>query len=51
MKKIDYKTRMVTLVGADGEPFTIKAGDEVKNLAQVKVGDEVVATYYQSIAY
>jgi Cu/Ag efflux protein CusF len=51
VKKIDMKTRMVTLVGADGQSFTVKAGDEVKNLPQLKVGDEVVATYYQSIGY
>ena len=51
VKNVDLKTRRVTLVGPDGKSFTIKAGDEVKNLPQVKVGDEVTATYYQSIAY
>ena len=51
VKKIDLKTRHVTLVGPDGQPFTIVAGDQVRNLPQVKVGDEVVATYYQSVAY
>ena len=51
VKKVDLKTRHVTLEGADGKLVTVKCGDEVRNLPQVKVGDDVVATYYQSIAY
>ncbi len=50
VKKIDLQQRVVTLEGASG-PFTVKAGPEVRNLDQVKVGDEVTATYYESIAY
>jgi acid stress-induced BolA-like protein IbaG/YrbA len=49
--KIDLKTRHVTLEGPDGKHFTIVASDRVKNLPQVKKGDLVVATYYQSVAY
>lgn len=48
---IDQKTRMVTLKGPDGKEFTVQAGDQVKNLAQVKKGDLVQATYYESLAY
>jgi len=51
VKKIDLKKRLVTLQGADGETTTITAGPEVKNLDQVRVGDEVVATYFESVAY
>lgn len=51
VQKIDMNTRQVTLVGADGKPFTIRCGEEVRNLAQVKVGDQVTATYYESVAY
>lgn len=51
VQKVDLATRKVTLVGVDGKPFTIKCGDEVRNLPQVKVGDEVTATYYESVAY
>lgn len=47
---IDHKTRMVTLRGADGEPVTFKVDDAVRNLDQVKKGDQVVASYYESIA-
>jgi hypothetical protein len=51
VKAIDHKTRMVTLERADGSEVKFRAGDEVRNLAQVKAGDEVAATYYESIAY
>jgi len=51
VKKIDMKTRHVTLVGADGKTVTVTAGDQVRNLAQVKAGDDVVVTYYESVAF
>jgi len=50
VEAIDQKTRMVTLRGPDGDVVTFKAGDEVRNLAQVKKGDEVEATYYESLS-
>jgi Cu/Ag efflux protein CusF len=49
--KIDQKTREVTLKKEDGEDFTFVAGPEVKNLAQVKVGDRVTVQYGESLAY
>jgi len=51
VQKIDLKTREVTLLDADEKPFTIKCGPEVRNLPQLKVGDQVTATYYESVAY
>ncbi len=51
VKSIDLKTRMVTLVGPKGETMTMKAGDQVQNLAQVKPGDVVVVSYHDSVAY
>jgi hypothetical protein len=48
--KVDQKSRIVTLRNAEGEVFDVQVGDEVRNLPQVKKGDEVVATYYESIA-
>jgi hypothetical protein len=51
VQKIDLAKRLVTLKGEDAKVFTIHAGDEVKNLPQVKVGDKVSTTYYESIAY
>ncbi len=50
VQAIDYATRQVTLRGPEGNVFEIHAGPEVKNLANVHVGDDVVATYYESIA-
>ncbi len=48
---IDPATRMVTLKLADGTSVAVKAGDEVKNFAQIKVGDTVTATYAQSVRF
>ncbi len=48
--KVDQKTRVVTLRDSDGEEFDVTVSDEVKNLPQVKKGDEVIASYYTSIA-
>lgn len=51
VSKIEQKTRHVTLVGFDGTRETVTVGPDVKNLAQVKKGDEVVVTYYQALAF
>lgn len=48
--KVDKKDRVVTLKNADGKVFDVKVGDEVKNFDQIKKGDEVVASYYESLA-
>jgi len=51
VEKIDQKTREVTLKADDGQEFSFVAGDGVQNLAQVKKGDRVTATYTEAIAY
>lgn len=51
VKAIDQTTREVTLERTDGSRFKIKAGDEVRNLAQVKVGDVVKTSYHESLAF
>jgi Cu/Ag efflux protein CusF len=51
VKKIDLKTRKVTIERPDGSVVTVTAGPEVRNLAQVKVGDVIRVSYYESIAY
>jgi len=48
---VNQKTRMVTLKGADGKSVTFHVDDSVKNLPQVRKGDLVTATYYESLAY
>lgn len=50
VEAVDQKNRIVTLRTADGELKQIKVGDEVRNLPQVRKGDVVTATYYESIA-
>jgi len=49
--KIDYTTREVTLRTQDGKEHTIVADSAVRNLAQVKPGDVVTATYAEALAY
>lgn len=50
VEAVDPSTRMVTLKGPEGNSVTFKAGEDVRNLAQVKVGDQVKLAYYESIA-
>jgi len=49
VEAIDHETREVTLKGPEGNTMTFVAGDEVRNLDQVSVGDTVVAQYEQSL--
>lgn len=49
VQAIDMATRMVTLVGPDGKSFVVEAGEEVRNLPQVKVGDKVTVEYYEGL--
>jgi len=51
VKEIDQQTRLVTLQRPDGSKIKFRAGDEVRNLGQVEVGDEVEVDYYESLAY
>ena len=50
VEAVDMAKRLVTLKGSEGRLVTIKAGEEVKNLPQVKVGDKVNIKYYQGTA-
>jgi len=47
---VDYAKRLVTLTGPQGNTVTIKAGPEIKNLDQVKAGDQLVVRHYESVA-
>jgi hypothetical protein len=46
---INHETRQVTLQDAEGESMTFIASDEVRNLAQVEVGDKLMVEYLQAI--
>lgn len=50
VKALDQKTRHVRLEAEDGSVFDFVAGPQVRNLAQVQVGDKVVVEYTESIA-
>lgn len=50
VQDIDVASRFVTLKDEDGKLRTVQVGEQVKNLAQVKVGDVVVARYVQAVA-
>jgi len=50
VEAIDQATREVTLKLASGEQFSFVAGEAVKNLDQVRVGDQVKAVYAEAIA-
>jgi Cu/Ag efflux protein CusF len=49
VEKVDVAKRKVTLRTTEGTT-TLNVGDEVKNLPQVKRGDEVIVNYYESTA-
>ena len=46
---INPKTRTVTLKGAGGKTMEIVAGEEVKNFAQIRVGDQVKVQYREAL--
>lgn len=50
VEAVDLENRIITVKGPEGNIVDIVAGEQVKNLAQVKVGDSVEITYYESIA-
>jgi hypothetical protein len=49
--KINYETREVTVKAEDGKEHSFVASEDVKNLAQVKPGDVITATYGEALAY
>jgi hypothetical protein len=50
VEKVDYKKRLITLKGPDGQMKTIKVDTRVKKLGTVKVGDEIVLRHTEAIA-
>jgi hypothetical protein len=50
VESIDAATRMVRLRGTDGRSWAVQAGPDVRNLAQVKVGDLVKVRYTEAVA-
>lgn len=50
VEDIDRDKREVTLKGPDGNSVKVAVGDDVRNFAQIKKGDRVGVTYYESVA-
>ena len=51
VEDIDVANRIVKLKDENGDVTELAVPKKVRNLAQVKKGDQVVATYYEAIAY
>jgi hypothetical protein len=51
VKSVDLATRHVTLIGPEGEALTVKAGEHIQRLDEVKPGDAVVVDYLQAVAF
>jgi len=49
VKSIDMDTRMVTLLGPQGDEIAFQAGEQIRNLGQVRVGDKVTVEYYEGL--
>ena len=47
---IDLTTRQVTLRRPDGSTFLVIAGEQVRNLPQLRVGDTVTLEFYDTLA-
>jgi hypothetical protein len=49
VKAVDKKNREVTLQSPDGKVAKVKCGPEVRNFAQIRVGDEVKTTLLETV--
>jgi len=47
---VDYVDRELGLLGPDGNEVYLEVGKEARNFDQIKVGDQLKVTYYESIA-
>ncbi len=50
VEAIDHETRLVTLLGPEGNEISFTASEEARNLDQVAVGDIVTAEYVETIS-
>ncbi len=50
VEAVDLPNRLVTVRGPMGHSVVIKADDRVKNLAQIKVGDDLVFKYVEAVS-
>jgi Cu/Ag efflux protein CusF len=50
VQAVDLENRLVTLRGPEGKVVKVHADQGVRNLAEIKLGDQVKARYYESLA-
>jgi Cu/Ag efflux protein CusF len=50
IEAIDRSARLITLKGEDGNLAIVHADEKMKRFDELKVGDKVTATYYESVA-
>jgi hypothetical protein len=50
IEAIDQTNRLVTLKGPKGNSFDVKAPEEMQGFENLKVGDQVTATYFEAMA-
>jgi hypothetical protein len=50
IESVDLANRMVTVKGPMGRVVALRVDDKVKNLAQVKAGDEIVLKYLEAVS-
>ncbi len=51
VKKINYKTRDVVLLGSDNQEVSLRVDPSIERLHDVRVGDQVQVGYYESLAF
>ena len=49
VEAVDHDARKVTLKGPEGKTVTINVDEQVKNLAQVEVGDMLTVEYVEAV--
>ena len=49
VKALNKETRILTLVGQEGEEHTVLVSEDARNLDQVEVGDELTITYLENV--
>jgi Cu/Ag efflux protein CusF len=50
VKKVDMKTRNLTLKGEDGDTFKVQVPDNISRLENVKPGDQLTLNYTEAVA-
>jgi hypothetical protein len=51
VEALDLATRRIVLRRSDGQVLRFRVADEVRNLPQVRVGDEVKVAFHESLAW